>query len=122
MTIIVLQNVYSFQGESITILEIGAGPGTNFQYYDRPATVHSIEPNLHFDGYFKDNRWLCNSISFWQGQARGIWTYHSLKFEIWSYHEGPTLQGRRTQKWLESSLNFFHILKIRDICGHLQLF
>ena len=56
-----------------------------------------------------------------QGQARGIWTYHSLKFEIWLYHEGPTLQSRITQKWLELSLSFFHIMKIWDICGHLQL-
>ena len=36
----------------------------------------------------------------WQGQARGIWTYHSVKFEIWLYHEGPTLQSRISQKWL----------------------
>ena len=56
-----------------------------------------------------------------QGQARGIWTYHLLKFEIWLYHEGPTLQSRITQKWLELSLSFFHIMKIWDICGHLQL-
>ena len=53
-----------------------------------------------------------------QGQARGIWTYHSLKFEIWLYHEGPTLQSRITQKWLELSLSFFHIMKILEICGH----
>ena len=37
---------------------------------------------------------------FLQGQARGIWTYHSMKFEIWLYHEGPTLQSRITQKGL----------------------
>ena len=35
-----------------------------------------------------------------QGQARGIWTYHSLKFEIWLYHEGPTLRSRITQRSL----------------------
>ena len=56
-----------------------------------------------------------------QGQARGIWTYHSLKFEIWLYHEGPTLQSIITQKWLELSLSFFHIMKIWNICGHFQL-
>ena len=48
-------------------------------------------------------------IDHFQGQARGIWTYHSLKFEIWLYHEGPTLQSIITQKWLELSLSFFHI-------------
>ena len=58
---------------------------------------------------------------FRQGQAKGIWMYHSSKFEIWLYHEGPTLQSRITQKWLELSLSFFHIMKIWDICGHLQL-
>ena len=58
---------------------------------------------------------------FIQGQAREIWTYHSSKFEIWPYHKGPTLQSRITQKWLELSLNCFHIMKIWDICGHLQL-
>ena len=47
-----------------------------------------------------------------QGQARGIWTYHSSIFEIWLYHEGPTLQSRITQKWLELSLSFFHIMTI----------
>ena len=47
---------------------------------------------------------------FWQGQARGIWTYHLPKFEIWQYHEGPTRQSRITQKWLELSLSFFHII------------
>ena len=62
-----------------------------------------------------------NHCRFVQGQARGIWTYHSLKFEIWLYHEGPTLQSRITQKWLELSLSFFHIMKIWNICGHLQL-
>ena len=56
-----------------------------------------------------------------QGQARGIWMYRSSKFDIWLYHEGPTLQSRITQKWLELSLSFFHIVKIWDICGHLQL-
>ena len=55
----------------------------------------------------------------YQGQARGIWTYHSSKFKIWLYHEGPTVQSRITQKWLELSLSFFHIMKIWDICGHL---
>ena len=54
-----------------------------------------------------------------KGQARGTWTYHSSKIEIWPYHE--TLQSRITQKWLEFSLSFFHIMKIWDICGHLQL-
>ena len=33
-----------------------------------------------------------------QEQARGIRT---SKFEIWLYHEGPTLQSRITQKWLD---------------------
>ena len=56
-----------------------------------------------------------------QGQANGIWTYQWLKFEIWLYHEGPTLQSRMTQKRLELSLSFFHIMKIWDICSHLQL-
>ena len=61
------------------------------------------------------------NYTLFQGQAGGIWTYHSSKFEIWLYHEGPTLQSRITQKWLELSLSFFHIMKIWDICGHLQL-
>ena len=29
--------------------------------------------------------WIC-AHGFRQGQARGIWTYHSSKFEIWLYH------------------------------------
>ena len=56
-----------------------------------------------------------------QGQSRVIWTYHLSKFDFSLYHGGPTLQSRITQKWLELSPSFFHIMKIWDICGHLQL-
>ena len=70
---------------------------------------------------FSKSRIGVNKCVLNQGQARGIWTYHLLKFEIWLYHEGPTLQSRITQKWLELSLSFFHIMKIWNICGHLQL-
>eukprot|EP00092_Neocalanus_flemingeri_P003012 GFUD01003221.1.p1 GENE.GFUD01003221.1~~GFUD01003221.1.p1 ORF type:complete len:259 (-),score=78.26 GFUD01003221.1:187-963(-) len=44
------------KGEKISILEIGAGPGTNFKYFDREALVQTVEPNLHFAKYFDENR------------------------------------------------------------------
>ena len=47
-----------------------------------------------------------------QGQARGIWTYHPLKFDFWLYHGGPTLQSRITRQWLEVSLSFYYQLLI----------
>jgi len=43
-------------GEKISILEVGAGPGANFKYYNRPAAIQSVEPNLQFESYFNDNR------------------------------------------------------------------
>ena len=42
--------------EKICILEVGAGSGANFKYYNRNATVQSIEPNLYFSKYFEENR------------------------------------------------------------------
>ena len=56
-----------------------------------------------------------------QGQARRIWTYHSSKFEIWLYHEGPTLQRRITQKSLELSLSFFHLMNFFLFFDYLHL-
>eukprot|EP00092_Neocalanus_flemingeri_P091815 GFUD01116493.1.p1 GENE.GFUD01116493.1~~GFUD01116493.1.p1 ORF type:complete len:268 (+),score=82.37 GFUD01116493.1:28-804(+) len=44
------------KGEQISILEIGAGPGANFKYFDREAVVQTVEPNLHFAKYFDENR------------------------------------------------------------------
>lgn len=44
------------KGEKINILEIGAGPGANFKYFNRDAVVQSVEPNLHFAKYFEENR------------------------------------------------------------------
>ena len=41
--------------EKITILEIGAGSGTNFKYYNRPAIVQAVEPNRHFESFLKEN-------------------------------------------------------------------
>ena len=44
------------KGEKISILEIGAGPGTNFKYIERDAVIQTVEPNLHFKNYFDENR------------------------------------------------------------------
>ena len=44
------------KGEKISILEIGAGPGANFKYFNRDAVVQSVEPNLHFASYFEENK------------------------------------------------------------------
>ena len=43
-------------GEKISVLEIGAGPGANFKYYNRDMTVQSVEPNKHFASAFVANR------------------------------------------------------------------
>jgi len=44
------------KGDKISILEVGAGPGTNFGFYNRPATVQCVEPNLNFRSYFDKNK------------------------------------------------------------------
>ena len=43
-------------GEKISVLEIGAGPGSNFKYYNRAMTVQSVEPNQCFRAAFESNR------------------------------------------------------------------
>ena len=43
-------------GEKISVLEIGAGPGANFKYYNRDMTIQSVEPNQHFASAFVANR------------------------------------------------------------------
>ena len=42
--------------DTISILEVGAGSGANFQYYKRKATVQAVEPNRHFESKFDENR------------------------------------------------------------------
>ena len=49
-------------GEKISVLEIGAGPGANFQYYNRDMTVQSVEPNHHFASAFVANRQKYNKL------------------------------------------------------------
>jgi len=44
------------KGDKISILEIGAGPGANFKYFNRDAVIQTVEPNLHFAKYFDENR------------------------------------------------------------------
>ena len=43
-------------GEKISVLEIGAGPGSNFKYYNRAMTVQAVEPNQCFRAAFESNR------------------------------------------------------------------
>ena len=43
-------------GEKISVVEIGAGPGANFKYYNRDMTIQSVEPNQHFASFFVANR------------------------------------------------------------------
>ena len=43
------------QGEKISILEVGAGPGANFAFFKRPATIQAVEPNLNFQSYYDEN-------------------------------------------------------------------
>jgi len=43
-------------GETIDVLEIGGGSGTNFKYWKRNARVRVLEPNPHFVKYFEETR------------------------------------------------------------------
>ena len=43
-------------GEKISVLEIGAGPGANFKYYNRDMNIQSVEPNHNFESHFVANR------------------------------------------------------------------
>ena len=43
-------------GEKISVLEIGAGPGANFKYYNRDMAIQSVEPNFHFQSAFVANK------------------------------------------------------------------
>ena len=43
-------------GEKISVLEIGAGPGANFKYYNRDMTIQTVEPNQCFEASFKSNK------------------------------------------------------------------
>ena len=44
------------KGDTITILEIGAGSGANFRYYNRDAVIQAVEPNKFFETHFLNNR------------------------------------------------------------------
>jgi len=44
------------KGEKLTILEVGAGSGANFKYYNRSAVVRAVEPNHNFLSSFNENR------------------------------------------------------------------
>jgi len=44
------------KGETISILEVGAGPGANFKYYNRKAIIQAVEPNHHFESKFNENK------------------------------------------------------------------
>ena len=37
-------------------MEVGAGPGANFAFYKRPASIQCVEPNLNFESYYDANR------------------------------------------------------------------
>ena len=43
-------------GEKISVLEIGAGPGANFKYYNRDMAIQSVEPNQSFRAAFESNK------------------------------------------------------------------
>ena len=43
-------------GEKISVLEVGAGPGANFKYYNREMSIQSVEPNHNFESAFLANR------------------------------------------------------------------
>ena len=43
-------------GEKISVLEIGAGPGANFKYYNRDMAIQSVEPNFYFQSAFVANK------------------------------------------------------------------
>ncbi|XP_072040372.1 thiol S-methyltransferase TMT1A-like isoform X2 [Amphiura filiformis] len=45
----------SLKTENLTILEIGAGSGTNFKYFPSGSSVIALEPNPHFQKYLKRN-------------------------------------------------------------------
>jgi len=44
------------KGEKLSILEVGAGSGANFKYYNRSALVQAVEPNHNFESRFNENR------------------------------------------------------------------
>ena len=44
------------KGEKLFILEVGAGSGANFKYYNRSALVQAVEPNQNFLSSFNENR------------------------------------------------------------------
>ena len=43
-------------GEKISVLEIGAGPGANFKYYNRDMAIQIVEPNQCFEAVFNSNK------------------------------------------------------------------
>ena len=43
-------------GEKISVLEVGAGPGANFKYYNRDMAIQSVEPNQSFRAVFESNK------------------------------------------------------------------
>ena len=43
-------------GEKISVLEVGAGPGANFKYYNRDMNLQIVEPNQCFEPVFKINK------------------------------------------------------------------
>ena len=42
--------------EKISVLEVGAGPGANFKYYNREMSIQIVEPNVCFEAAFNSNR------------------------------------------------------------------
>ena len=44
------------KGEKLSIIEVGAGSGANFKYYNRSALVQAVEPNHNFESRFNENR------------------------------------------------------------------
>merc|ERR1712002_649708 len=43
-------------GDTLEILEIGGGAGTNFKFWKRKAVVQIVEPNPHFVKFFEERR------------------------------------------------------------------
>ena len=45
----------SMETDHLSILEIGAGSGTNFRFFPSGSSVIALEPNPHFQKYLKQN-------------------------------------------------------------------
>ncbi|KAK3595248.1 hypothetical protein CHS0354_010855 [Potamilus streckersoni] len=50
-------------GHPLTVLEVGSGPATNFDYYPRRTEIVCLEPNPYFKSYIEQNAHKHKNIS-----------------------------------------------------------